>query len=88
MVKEITVEFLQNGEVINTKEYRSLLQFTKEFPQLKHHQVREVYDYCTGRNKRSMHPFNLQLLQMIRISDKQVNLNDIFKLNSPVEDTL
>ena len=60
------------------------IDHTKEYPQLKHHQVREVYDFCTGRNKRHMHKYNQQLLQMIRISDKQINLDDIFKQNVPV----
>ena len=74
---KLIVELLDNGAVISTKEYKSLRELNREYPQMEYHQLREIYLYCTGQIKRKMHPFNRQLLNQINIKD--IKPKQVFK---------
>ena len=66
---KLIVELLDNGAVTSTKEYKSLRELNREYPEMEYHQLREIYLYCTGQIKRKMHPYNKQLLSQISIKD-------------------
>ena len=71
MKNKIIVEKLDNGVVVDRKEYKSLLALSRDpdYSNLEYHQIREVYFYCTGKNQRRLHPFNRNLLNFINIID-------------------
>jgi hypothetical protein len=75
MTNKLIVEILNNGSVIKTKEYKSLKELNRDYPQLEYHQLRELYLYCTGKLQRKLHPYNKQLLNQINIRDNRTTLD-------------
>ena len=75
---KLILEILDNGSVVSSKEYKSLREIHREYPQMEYHQLREIYLYCTGQIQRKMHPFNKQLLSQINI--RNVKPKQVFNL--------
>jgi hypothetical protein len=71
MRNKIIVERLEDGQVIDRKEFKSLLAVSRDpkYSNLEYHQLRELYFYCTGKNQRRLQPFNKNLLNYINIID-------------------
>ena len=64
--------------MIQSKSYKSLRDVNKDYQDYNHHTLRQIYLKTSGVEPRRMHPFNQQLVSMIRIKDapiKIINLN-------------
>lgn len=74
---KLILEILENGNVKLSKEYKTLKQIQKDFPQFDYHQIRAVYLECSGKEKRRRHPLASNLCKLIRIRDKYDFSNDL-----------
>jgi hypothetical protein len=52
-----------------TKEYKSLMALSKDFPDVNYSQLREIYLMSMGKTKRKLQKFNASLYENIRIID-------------------
>jgi hypothetical protein len=52
-----------------TKEYKNMMELSRDFPDVQYFQLREIYLMSMGKTKRKLQKFNLQLYENIRIID-------------------
>jgi hypothetical protein len=67
---------MKNGKLIlqyikdnKTKEYKNMMEVSRDFPDVQYCQLREIYFMSMGKTKRKLQKFNLQLYENIRIID-------------------
>ena len=68
-MNKLILNLLKDGQVEKSKNYKSLKEIQKDFPEIEYHQLREIYLFSTGRKVRNLHGYNKTLLEMIQIVD-------------------
>jgi hypothetical protein len=72
---KLTLEILNNDEVIQTREYKTLKAIQNDYPDIEYHQLRAVYLYHSGKEqKKFLHPRTTELIKTLRIKPKQISL--------------
>ena len=56
------------------KEYKSLKEISKVFPDIEYHQLRQIYLQSTNKSVKKMHPRNQEIYKQIKIIDKPIQL--------------
>lgn len=72
---KLILDILDNDDVIETKEYKTLKAIQNDYPDIEYHQLRAVYLYYSGNDKKKfLHPVTTELIKKIRIKPKQISL--------------
>jgi hypothetical protein len=69
MTNSITVEFLDNNAITDVKQFKSLIQFQKEYPQYAYHQLRQVYLFCMNKTTTKQLQKNEKIYKALKIFD-------------------
>ena len=73
---KLILEILNNDQVIQSKEYKTLKAVQQDYPDIEYHQLRAIYLYYTAKpqeQKKFLHPRTSELVKSIRIKPKQIS---------------
>jgi hypothetical protein len=70
---KLTLEILNDDEVIQTREYKTLKAIQNDYPDIEYHQLRAIYLYHSGKEqKKFLHPRTSELVKTLRIKPIQI----------------
>ena len=71
---KLTLEILNSsGDPVSTKQYKSLKAIHLDFPDIEYHQLKSIYTYYSGKDKKKfIHDRTRELILLFRIKPVEI----------------
>ena len=71
---KLTLEILNSsGDPVSTKQYKSLKAIHLDYPDIEYHQLRSIYTYYSGKDKKKfIHDRTRELISLFRIKPVEI----------------